>query len=129
MVVMSAIESFPYFPYLMEAWGLHPNYLLSYSYYTACSLVVNKPLKKMLPLLFDLFQHLPFITRLYYSDKSDVVEKLLVDNYRFIQPNLKQQISVSSAVKIHSATGAARSQHTLFVPLLILTSKLTLSVP
>ncbi|KAF4070488.1 hypothetical protein AMELA_G00286100 [Ameiurus melas] len=64
--------------------------------------------------------HLPFITRLYYSDENDTAKKLLVDNYRFIQPSLNRQIFVSSAVKIRSASGAALSQHTLFIPLLIL---------
>ncbi|XP_053480298.1 carbonic anhydrase 4-like isoform X1 [Ictalurus furcatus] len=72
------------------------------------------------PIFISRKQHLPFITQLYYSDENDTVKKLLVDNYRFIQPSLNHQIFVSSAVKIRSASGAALSQHTLFIPLLIL---------
>ncbi|MCJ8735364.1 hypothetical protein PDJAM_G00246100 [Pangasius djambal] len=78
------------------------------------------------PIFISKEQYLLFITHLYYSDKHDTVKKLLVDNYRFIQPRLNRQIFVSSAVKIRSARGAALSQHKLFIPLLILTSELSL---
>ncbi|MCI4381242.1 hypothetical protein PGIGA_G00249380 [Pangasianodon gigas] len=81
------------------------------------------------PIFISREQYLPFITHLYYSDKIDTAKKLLVDNYRFIQPRLNRQIFVSSAVKIRSARGATLSQHTLFIPLLILTSELSLTMP
>ncbi|XP_060786658.1 carbonic anhydrase 15 [Neoarius graeffei] len=78
------------------------------------------------PVFISREQYLAFITHLYYSDKNDTMKKLLVENYRFIQPRLNRQIFVSSAVKIRSAKGAAQSQHTLFIPLFILTNELFL---
>ncbi|KAF7694915.1 carbonic anhydrase 2-like isoform X1 [Silurus meridionalis] len=78
------------------------------------------------PIFISREQYLPFITSVYYSDRNDPVKKLLVDNYRTIQPSLNRQIFVSSAVKIISARGAAQSQHTLLIHLCILTSSLSM---
>ncbi|XP_047655782.1 carbonic anhydrase 2-like isoform X2 [Tachysurus fulvidraco] len=84
------------------------------------------------PIFISREQYLPFVTRLYYTDKSDTAKKLLVENYRFIQPSLNRQIFVSSAVKIDSASApapasapastAALNQHASIILLLILIS-------
>ncbi|XP_060738069.1 carbonic anhydrase 4-like isoform X2 [Tachysurus vachellii] len=76
------------------------------------------------PIFISREQYLPFVTRLYYTDKSDTAEKLLVENYRFIQPRLNRQIFVSSAVDLTSgsASAAALNQHASIIMLLILIS-------
>ncbi|KAM9475211.1 carbonic anhydrase 15 isoform 2-T3 [Clarias gariepinus] len=75
------------------------------------------------PIFISRQQLLPFITQVYHSDKNDTVKKQLVNNYRFIQPTLNRQIFVSSA------RNAALSQHALFIPVLFITSKLSLMIP
>ncbi|GAA6087869.1 carbonic anhydrase 2-like isoform X1 [Tachysurus ichikawai] len=74
------------------------------------------------PIFISREQYLPFVTSLYYTDKNDTAEKLLVENYRFIQPSLNRQIFVSSAVLDNSASTNALNQHTSIITLLILTS-------
>ncbi|TSO88079.1 Carbonic anhydrase 12 [Bagarius yarrelli] len=81
------------------------------------------------PILISSEQYLPFVTGLYYSDRNDTTKKLLVENYRIIHPRLNRQIRVSSSVKISSAGGTALNQHTLLIPLLILTSRVCLTTP
>ncbi|XP_072537235.1 carbonic anhydrase 2-like [Salminus brasiliensis] len=81
------------------------------------------------PILISKEQYLQFVTCLYYSNKNDPGQKLLVENYRPIQSSSVHKVFASAAsLQIHSERGASQNQHEFFDPLLILLSLLPLSL-